>query len=122
VLGVMNPEWTARIFEFDASRRSLVLGGKGLNNLKPQGSSTPLRWLKLHTLEVRDISFNQITVLADLPLVRLDIRGVRGEPYATFFERAQLLNEVVVKPGQLPAYVYKDMPPYITIVEESESL
>jgi len=122
LLSTFNPQWNNRIFEFDASRRHLVLGGTGLSTLKSKNPSdvpvSLLRWLNLHTLELRDMAFSDLEQLYDLPVIRLDIRQMTGKPYKSVFSRFHVLDELVMAPGQMPERMKQDLPKYITVTEE----
>ncbi|VGO19334.1 protein kinase domain-containing protein [Pontiella sulfatireligans] len=121
VLESFNPAWTNRIYEFDAEQRSLTIGGAGLENLKSGDRGTShqslLRWLNLHTLELRDTDFSKLGTLRDLPLARLDIRNAESIAGLGALKSFDLLAEVVVAPGQFRESQIKNVPGYITVIE-----
>ncbi len=121
VLETFNPNWTHRMYQFDAEQRRLILGGEGLNNLKSGERGTShqslLRWLNLHTLELRDTDFSRLGTLRDLPLVRLDIRRAKSIPGLGALQNCDLLAEIVVAPGQFTENQIKNVPDYIKVIE-----
>jgi len=121
VLETFNPNWTHRIYEFDAGQRRLIIGGEGLKNLKSGERGTShqslLRWLNLHTLELRDAGFSRLGTLRDLPLIRLDIRRCKAITGLGSLKIFSLLAEVVVAPGQFEEGQIANVPEYIKVIE-----
>lgn len=120
VLEGFNQDWKDRIYEFNAAQRSLTLGGEGLTLLKGSSHSEKplslLRWLRLHTLELRDVDFSILEQLRGATLVRLDIRRVTGDAYTSIFDRIELLGELVVQEGQFDEAELAEIPAHINVV------
>jgi len=120
VLVGFNPDWQDRTYVFNPEQRSLTLGGGGLTRL--EGSSRTekplslLRWLRLHTLELRDVDFSILEHLRGSRLVRLDISRVTGDTYTGIFDRIEMLGELVVREGQFSEAELAGLPAYINVV------
>lgn len=82
-------------------------------------SETPLsllRWLRLHTLELRDVDFSILEHLRGSRLVRLDISRVTGDSYNSIFNRIELLGELVVQEGQFDEAELAGIPAHINVI------
>jgi serine/threonine protein kinase len=123
LLETMNPQWTDRVFSYDAEHRLLAIGGSGLEKLalkKVKGgkADSPLHWLRPHTLILHDLRIPLLEIsLYDLPVARLDVRRMTGPLYPNVFRKMRHLNEIVVRPEQMNQRLRDAIPPYITITE-----
>ncbi|VGO20802.1 serine/threonine-protein kinase [Pontiella sulfatireligans] len=126
LLEVYSEGWSEHIYRYDAGARHLILGGKGLWDLKSDRlddtALSPLRWLRLHTLELRGMGFSMLQQLNDLSVVRLDLRDVSGSVSADVFQNFLLISEIVVRPGRMSEPVRNELPSHISVVELPESL
>lgn len=115
-----NPVWDHELFEYDAAKRSLLIGGHNLKSFISDrynsSEANILRTLNLDALVIQSAEFDDLNAIAKLKLDTLDIRGtsVHCAP-----ERNGLMkvSRLICRPNQFSAEEKAKFPSHVRVVE-----
>jgi len=110
----INPEWKDGWFEYNSSRASLRLGGKGLKNL--EFGYSVLEGLRLRSLSVANSDVKALWRETRYPIETLDIRDTRVKSL-WFTLRFNYLKFLIVEPGQFKAQQLGSLPERVKVIE-----
>jgi serine/threonine-protein kinase len=118
VLRGWNDWWTAGTFEYDPDAQSLTLRGVKLEKFAIQSTvnsgESPLRFIKIRTLDARHTGLHDLNQIKTLPIQSLDIRATRVVDLTplNFFPS---LRTLIVSPNQFTKAQLAELPSTLSV-------